>query len=73
MYDLYELSFRFGAMEHELRNIGELAHNNRELIKYNSGRLDAQQKELAMAAMVDADKQLKMIGLGNIFEKLTDR
>ena len=73
MYDLYELNIKFGAMEWELRNIRELAHNNKELIKYNSGRLDAQQKVLAMVAMDDTDKQLKMIGLGDIFEKETDR
>ena len=67
MYDLYELSIRFGAMEWELRNIGELAYNNKELIKYNTGRLDSQQKVLAMVAMDNEDKQLKMIGLGDIF------
>ena len=53
--------------------IGEVAYKNNQLIRHNSGRLDAQQKVLAIAAMEEADAKLKMVGLEDKFEKLTDR
>ena len=39
---------------------------------YNSSRLDAQLKVLAIREMDDADTNLKMVGLGDTFEKLMD-
>ena len=35
--------------------------------------MDAQQRILALNAMDEADKQLKLVGLGDVFSRLTDR
>ena len=60
-------------MEHELQRIGDHAYKNTDVIKYNSSRIYAQQKVLAITDMEAAEMKIKMFGLGDKFEKLTDR
>ena len=73
MCDLFELNVRMHDMQLEMRHLGERVQNNEDKIKYNSAKLDAQQMSLALRAMDEAEKQLKLVGLGDTFSKLTDR
>ena len=73
MRDLFELNVRLNDMELEMRTMGERLQNNEDRVKYNSAKLDAQQMTLALKAMDEAEKQLKLIGLGDVFSKHIDR
>ena len=72
MNDLFELNVRFGAMEHEMHRIGDHVFKNADVIKYNSSRIDAQQKVMAITAMEAAESKIKLFGMGDTFDKIKD-
>ena len=69
----FDLNLRPGAMEKEMHIIGNQVCHNTCVIDYNSKSIDAQQKAMTVTALETAECKLKLFGLGDLFEKLTDR
>ena len=70
--NLFELNVRLGAMEHEMHRIGDYVFSNKEVIRYNYQRIDAQQKALAITAMETAECKLKLFRISDTFDKIRD-